>query len=115
MKFEKLYVWQRSIGFGYEIHRLTLKFPKYEMFVITSQIKRAADSIALNIAEGSSGQSDASFKQFVSYSIRSGLEVASCLHIGKKRGIVKPDDFDSLYAKLEIILKMLYSLRKSIR
>ena len=50
-KFEKLAVWQKSIELGFRIHELTRIFPKEELYILTSQIKRAADSVALNIAE----------------------------------------------------------------
>jgi four helix bundle protein len=78
-KFEKLNVWQKSIDFGFGIHELTRTFPKEELYILTSQIKRAADSIALNIAEGSTGQTNAEFKLFLGYAIRSAIEVVSCL------------------------------------
>ena len=64
LKFERLTVWQKAITLTGEVHQLTRKFPKEELYILTSQIKRAADSIALNIAEGSTGQSNAEFKQF---------------------------------------------------
>jgi four helix bundle protein len=57
-KFEKLEIWKLAIEFADEVHLLTRKFPKEEMFSLTSQFKRAADSISLNIAEGSIGQSN---------------------------------------------------------
>ena len=44
-------------------------FPKDEIYILTSQIKRAADSVVLNIAEGSTGQSKAVYKVFLSYSL----------------------------------------------
>ena len=62
-KFEKLKVWEKAIDLTKDIHDLTRKFPKEELFILTSQIKRAADSVALNIAEGSTGQSNAEFKR----------------------------------------------------
>jgi four helix bundle protein len=55
-KFEKLKVWQRAVDLSGEIYELIERFPKKEMFVLTSQIQRASDSIALNIAEGSTGK-----------------------------------------------------------
>jgi four helix bundle protein len=70
-KFEQLLVWQKAIDLTGIVHEL--KFPKDELFILTSQIKRATDSIALNIAEGSTGQTNPEFKTFLSYSIRSAI------------------------------------------
>lgn len=69
--FEKLIVWQDAVELTGKIHELSLSFPKEEFYVLTSQIKRAADSIALNIAEGSTGQSNKEFSRFLGYAIRS--------------------------------------------
>jgi four helix bundle protein len=88
-KFEELKVWQRALDFTLAIHQVTLGFPKEELFVLSSKIKRAADSIALNIAEGSTGQSNPEFNKFLGYAVRSAIEVVSCLHIGRKRNIIK--------------------------
>lgn len=114
-KFEKLKVWQRAIDFSYDIHNLTRDFPKEELYILTSQIKRAADSIALNIAEGSTGQSNAEFNQFLRYALRSAIEVVSCLFIGKKRKLINDIDFKKFYNESEEIIKMLQGLRNSLR
>ena len=58
-KFEKLKIWEAAIEIADKVHILTRSFPKEELFSLTSQMKRAADSISLNIAEGSTGQSNA--------------------------------------------------------
>lgn len=114
-KFEKLNVWQKSVNFTMNVHELTKKFPRNEIYVLTNQIKRAADSIALNIAEGSTGQSDAEFRQFLGYAIRSGIEVVSCLYIGRKRKIISETDFHNNYNEAETIIKMLQALRNSLK
>ncbi|MEW5692141.1 MAG: four helix bundle protein [Candidatus Hydrogenedentota bacterium] len=114
-KFEKLEVWQKANEFSYQIHELTRKFPKEELYILISQIKRADDSIALNIAEASTGQTNAEFRQFIGYAIRSGIEVVSCLYIGKRRNLLTQDEFQKLYTELETIIKMLQALRKSIK
>jgi four helix bundle protein len=112
--FEQLLVWQKAIDLTGIVHELTLKFPRDELFILTSQIKRASDSIALNIAEGSTGQTNPEFKKFLSYSIRSAIEVVSCLHIAKRRNLITEQDFQIIYKKIEEILKMLQALKKSI-
>ncbi|QMU31272.1 four helix bundle protein [Adhaeribacter radiodurans] len=113
-KFEELKVWQRALDFSVKIHELTLYFPKDELYVLTSQIKRAADSIVLNIAEGSTGQTNPEFNKFLSYALRSGIEVVACLHIAKKRNLIADANFTVLYSELEIIIKMIQALRKTI-
>lgn len=113
-KFEKLDVWQKAVDFTYQIHMLTQRFPKEELYILASQIKRAADSVSLNIAEGSTGQSNEEFKRFIGYSIRSAIEVVSCLHIGKRRDIIKEKDFNECYLSAEIIIRMLQALRRSL-
>ena len=84
-KFEKLLVWQKAIDLTALVQNVTLKFSKEEMYVLTSQIKRAADSVALNIAEGSTGQTNPEFKKFLSYALRSNIEVLSCIYIAQKK------------------------------
>jgi four helix bundle protein len=54
-KFEKLDVWKIGIEYANDVHLLTREFPKEEMFSLSSQFKRASDSISLNIAEGATG------------------------------------------------------------
>ncbi len=113
-KFEQLLVWQKAIDLTGVVHELTLQFPKDELFILTSQIKRATDSIALNIAEGSTGQTNPEFKKFLSYAIRSAIEVVSCLHIARRRSLINEQDFENVYIKIEEILKMLQALKRSI-
>lgn len=113
-KFEKLLVWQKAVDLSYNIHELTRSFPKEELFILTSQIKRAADSVSLNIAEGSTGQSNAEFNKFLGYALRSDIEVVGCLHIGRKRGLIDEHNFFALYTQCEEILVMINGLRNSL-
>ena len=114
LKLENLKVWERAVEFSSQVHSLTRKFPKEELYILTSQIKRAADSIALNIAEGSTGQTNAEFRQFLGYAIRSAIEVVTCLHIGKKRKLIAEQDFEFLYREAQEILRMAQGLRNSL-
>ena len=114
-KFEKLKVWQRSLELTLEIDKLIKKFPSEEKYALASQIKRSADSIVLNIAEGSTGQTNKEFSRFLGIALRSGIEVVACLHLGKKREIIDGSDFRSLDAELEEIIKMIQGLRNSLK
>ena len=114
-KFEKLIVWQKAIDLSADVHNLTQTFPKDELYVLTSQIKRAADSIALNIAEGSTGQSNAEFNRFLSYALRSNIEVVSCLYLAQKRNLIVQESFDLIYSQCKEILAMINGLRHSLK
>ncbi|GGB10445.1 MULTISPECIES: four helix bundle protein [Mucilaginibacter] len=114
-KFEKLVVWQKAVDLSADIHDLTKTFPKDELFILTSQIKRAADSISLNIAEGSTGQSNAEFNKFVGYALRSDIEVVGCLYLAQKRNLISDENFSKLYQQCEEILAMLNGLRNSLK
>ena len=113
-KFEKLIVWQKSLDLTSVVHEVTLKFPKDELYVLTSQIKRAADSVSLNIAEGSTGQSNPEFNRFLGYALRSDIEVVGCIYIAERRKIISDDDFTIIYKMCEEILVMINALRKSL-
>ncbi len=113
-KFENLQVWQKALDLTDEVNLLTKSFPKDELYVLTSQIKRAADSVVLNIAEGCTGQSNPVFKTFLSYSLRSSIEVVSCLFIAKRRKIVSADDFQRLYEEYQSLTRMITALRNTL-
>ena len=114
-KFEKLRAWQDALEYANDIHLMTRDFPKEELYILTSQIKRAADSIVLNIAEGSTGQSDSQFSQFLGYAIRSGVEVVACLHLSKKRDIITQEAFEKLYNEAHKLLRSIQALRKTLK
>ncbi|MBU8893246.1 MAG: four helix bundle protein [Bacteroidales bacterium] len=114
-KFENLIVWQKALDFDDEINNLVKKFPREEVYVLSSQMKRAADSIVLNIAEGSTGQSNPEFNKFLGYALRSAIEVVACLHIAKRREFINQNTFSNLYSNAEEIIKMTQALRNSLR
>ena len=114
-KFEKIIVWQRAMDYGETINDLALKLPKHEKFNIGAQIRRAVDSISLNIAEGSTGQTNPEFKRFVGYSVRSLAEVITCLHKLKRRNHIDKEVFEDLYEEAFNLMNMLTAFRKNIK
>lgn len=90
-KFEKLVVWQKAVDLSDKVDALTKKFSKEEVYILTSQFKRAADSVSLNIAEGSTGQTNPEFNKFLGYSLRSNIEVVGCLCLAKRRKYISDE------------------------
>lgn len=113
-KFEKLRVWHISMDFGEVVFKISLTFPDHEKFNLTSQIKRASDSVALNIAEGSTGQSNAEFRKFLGYSIRSLAEVVTCLHKARRRYYISEEDFTKMYDEAFQLMNQIVALRNSL-
>ncbi len=101
--------------FGEEINSLSKRFPKEEIFNLNSQIRRVADSIALNISEGAIGQSNPEFKKFMGYAIRSLAEVVTCLHKARKREYISQEDFQKLYTDSYNLMNMMIAFKNNIK
>jgi four helix bundle protein len=114
-KFKDLKVYQKALLLTKLVRSTTKNFPKEELFVLTSQFKRATDSISLNIAEGSGSNSKKEFRQFLNYSIRSGFECLGCLDIAKENGFISNELNKELSNAVNEIIAMLDGLQKSLK
>lgn len=97
-----------------EIDLLAKSFPIEERFSLASQIKRAADSVVLNIAKGSTGRSVPEFKRFLRIALRSAIEVVACLFLAKMRKYIDEKLFNKYDTEYEILCKMVTRLRDSM-
>lgn len=84
-KFEKLEVWQLALKYTDLIYDLAGQLPRAEEYNLKSQLIRTATSITLNIAEGSTGQSNAEQARFLGLAIRSLTETVACQHLIHRR------------------------------
>ncbi len=112
--FRNLKIYQRSIAYAVEIYRITGNFPKEELYGLTSQIRRAAISIALNIAEGSGNSSEKEFKRFLEIALRSDYEVMACLEIALRMKFCNQEAFTHLTAEADEIAAMIVGFSKSL-
>jgi four helix bundle protein len=77
-------------------------------------MKRAADSVVLNITEGSTLQSPVEFKRFLITANRSALEIVGCLYIAIRRDYIKEEEFRTCYEKVEKLVVMIQALINSL-
>ncbi len=112
-KFEKLEVWQKALAFSDQIYRVTRGFPSDERFGLTNQLRRAAVSIAANIAEGSGRQSERDFVRFIEIAYGSLLEVVSHLKISERQEFIGTEAMDSLLDSADQLARMLSGFKKS--
>lgn len=114
-KFENLLVWKRAMVFGEDINLMVCSFPDKEKYNLSSQARRAADSIALNLAEGSIGHTNKEFKRFIGFSIRSLAEVVTCLHKAKRRDYINGTEFSQKYLEAYNLMNMMVGLRNKLQ
>ena len=114
-KFEQLEVWQLSLEYIDLIYQLGEKLPRSEEYNLKSQIIRAATSISLNIAEGSTGQTDAEQARFLGMAIRSLIETIACQHIIRRRKYLADGILlDNLYKQSQLLARKLQAFRNAI-
>lgn len=113
-KFEDLQVYQKSLDFVDLAYEVSKKFPHSELYNLTSQFKRAAVSISLNIAEGS-GDTDAQFNRFLQIASASIKECVVCLTIAERQNFVSDQENLNNRKRLAELSKMISSLKNYLR
>ena len=108
--FEDLPVWQDARKFTNKIYNLTNKFPKQEIYGLTSQIRRATVSIMSNIAEGFDRRSDKELSNFLSMARGSSSEVQNDLYIALDLKYISKEDFTIMYQEAKKIAKQINGL-----
>jgi len=112
--YESLDVFQRSDKLALKIYIITRKFPREELFGITSQLRRAASSIPTNIVEGYTRNSTKEFLQFLNVAKASAAETRYWLGFSGKLGYIKEPELSELISETEVIIKMLTKLVQSL-
>lgn len=108
--YKELIVWQKSMKFCKELYLITDKFPKNELYGITSQLRRASVAIPSNIAEGQRRGHKAEYVQFIRIAFGSGAEVETQLLLSLDINYLSKDDFEKLNTLLDEIMRMLNKL-----
>jgi four helix bundle protein len=111
--FEKLRVYQKALDFIDRVYEITHGFPPEERFGLTDQFRRAATSIALNIAEGSGG-SKTEFRRFLRVSRRSVRECVAVTEISSRQGYITSDERKELRRACVDLSRMLTGLIRSL-
>ena len=112
--YRDLVVWQQAMDVAVETYRLTGSFPKEEMFGLTSQMRRAAVSIASDIAEGEGRKSKNEFSHFLGIALGSKSELETQLILSERVNLLKTTDTEPIKKSLDDIGKMLTALRRKI-
>jgi four helix bundle protein len=113
-KFRELKVWQRAMVFTVAVYRESRGWPNDERFGLISQVRRAATSIPLNIAEGAGNNSDKEFLRFLEIALRSAYEVMTGIEIAQNLEFVPTERASILLSDADEIVAMTVGLMKSL-
>lgn len=114
-KFERLEVWQLAIEYADLCYAIAEKLPKREEDNLASQMRRAAVSVTLNIAESSACQTDPEQARFLAMAIRSLLETVACQHLIHRRGYLEDTTLlRQAYEASEKLIAKLQAMRRSL-
>ncbi len=111
---ERLEVW-RMVDFTVSVYKATDSFPRDERFGLTSQLRRAAVSVAANIAEGAGRNSSREFAYFLSNAQGSASELATELLIAHRLLYLKRAHYEQLMRTLDSIGRMIVGLSRNVR
>lgn len=113
-KFERLEVWSLALDYVDLMYSISEELPSKEQYNLASQLIRAATSIALNIAEGSTGQSDAEQNRFLGMAIRSLMETVACQRLIARRYTVSQDLMGKADQMAQNLAMKLHSFRRAL-
>ena len=113
--YRDLQVWQFAVELTTDIYALAAHFPKTEVFGLSSQLQRAAVSVASNIAEGHARDSTKEYLRFIAIALGSLAEVETQLIISNKLNYINQEKLDEMLEKSSTIGRMLRGLQKSLR
>lgn len=111
--FRDIVVWEKAHALTLMVYQITKKFPKEELYGLTSQMRRASSSIAANIAEGCGKRTDADFARFLQNAFGSANELEYHILLAHDLELLNSSDYQQLTEKVIEVKKMLAAfLRK---
>jgi four helix bundle protein len=113
--YQDLKVWQAAMDIAVECYKATAGFPEIERYGLTNQIRRAASSIAANIAEGHGRESTGAFIQFCRIAQGSLKELETHILLSERLGYLGGDTANALLGKTGEIGKMMRSMIRSLQ
>ena len=113
--FRTLKVWEKSHGLTLAVYEATRKFPRDELYGLTSQLRRSSSSIPANIAEGCGRSGNPELARFLHIAMGSASELEYHLLLAKDLSILNDSDYNQLAAEVTGVKRMLTSFIKKLK
>jgi four helix bundle protein len=108
--FRELKVWQKAHALTLAVYRATARFPREELYGLTSQIRRSCTSVPANLAEGCGRNGDAELARFCSIAAGSASEMEYHLLLARDLGLIDCCDYENLVEQTIEVKRMLFAL-----
>jgi four helix bundle protein len=115
MPYERLQAWQVSHRLVQRIYQASHNWPKFELYGLTSQARRAAFSVPMNIAEGSAKRGSRELRRFLDISLGSLSELSYCIRLARDLGYLPVSEWKELDAERNVVGKLLWGLYDAVR
>jgi four helix bundle protein len=113
--YRELKIYHKALKLSSRIYHLTCRFPSSEAFSLANQLRRAAYSIVLNIAEGAGSDSTKEFIMYLGHSVKSGFEVAAGLDIARELDFIDQEEYRALLNDTNEVTVMIKSFRDVLK
>lgn len=113
--YRELFAWQKAMDFTTEVYRVTRRFPKEELYGVTSQLRRAAISVPSNIAEGQGRQTTGEFRQFLGHARGSLLETETQILLSERLEYLDHETTENLLKQAAEVGRILNGLMNSLK
>jgi len=114
-RFESLDIWKLAIEYAVKLYDIADSFPQKEIYVLSSQLRKAVVSISNNIAEGSGANTNKDFSNFLDISIKSTLETVNILYFALLKKYISEAKQKELYNEAEKLIRKIRAFKKSLR
>ncbi len=109
--YQELKIWQEGRELVKAIYLVSAKFPKEELYGLTSQMRRAAVSIPSNIAEGTGRSGNVELQRFLDFALGSLFELETQTVLASDLGFINSEDFDKLKEQIKLLVKMIIKFK----
>ncbi len=114
-RFEGLEIWHLARAYAGSICEITARFPPEERYGLATQLNRAVNSVALNVAEGAGQSTDRQFDHYLGIAVGSVFEVVGGLFLAQDRGYIDKLAREQLYEQGDKLARKINAFRKTLR
>jgi four helix bundle protein len=113
--FKKLQTWQKAHLLAIAVYKISSTFPGYELYGLTSQIRRSCVSIPTNIAEGCGKDGNTEFGRFLQIAQGSASELEYQLLLANDLNYINQDDYKNISKQVSEVRRMLNSFSQKLK